>query len=320
MITVLIATCNGESTLPTTLEAFCRLKSETCPWRLIVIDNASSDSTPDILRSYVQRLPLRSIRTERRGKNVALNIGVEELRDEALVVFTDDDVVPEPNWLDAMVCAARDHPDFDIFGGRIVPLWPDSTPKWIFRLVDLGVVYAFTSPDLRSGPVSANKVWGPNMAVRRGLFSAGYRFDESVGPNRGQYVMGSEVEFTRRLERDGHRAWFCEDAVVGHIIRESQLQRDWIIQRAFRFGRFRFREECMGFGRNAKLFRGAPRWKYRLLLSGAGRYVKALLSGDRDRQFEASWDVAFLRGYLHEAAQRPRPPAPGSPATDRCGR
>jgi len=319
MITVLIATCNGASTLPTTLDSYGRLNGGDYAWNMLVVDNASTDATPAILQSYAQRLPLRPIRTERRGKNVALNLGIETLGDGTLVVLSDDDIVPEPNWLNAMVRAAAEHPEFDIFGGRIVPLWPDSPPEWIFRMVDLGAVYAFTSPDLRSGPVAANKVWGANMAIRRHLFSAGFRFDESVGPNRGQYAMGSEVELTRRLERNGHRAWFCEDAVVGHIIRENQLSRDWIIQRAYRFGRFRFLQECTGFGRDTKMFRGAPRWKYRLLADAMGRYARASLRRNRDRQFEARWDIAYLKGYLYEAAHRSRTSAAESPTADRPG-
>ena len=319
MITVLIATFNGANTLPRTLDAYCRLTGGDYAWSVVVVDNASTDATPAILESYAQRLPLRSIRTEERGKNVALNLGIEALGDATLVVLSDDDIVPEPNWLNAMVRTAAEHPEFDIFGGPIVPLWPDSTPEWIFRVVDLGLVYAFTSPDLRSGPVAANKVWGANMAIRRHVFSAGYRFNESVGPNRGQYVMGSEVEFTRRLERNGHRAWFCEDAVVGHIIRENQVTQEWIIERAYRFGRYMFRHERPGLGSEAKLFRGAPRWKYRLLFAGVGRYLKAQLLGDRDGQFAAGWDISVLRGYLYEAAHHPGPSADKSPAADHSG-
>jgi glycosyltransferase involved in cell wall biosynthesis len=303
MITVLIATRNGANTLPATLDAYCRLKAQDYAWKMVVVDNASTDATPAILETYARRLPLRSIRTEKRGKNVALNLALDELEDCALVVFSDDDIVPEPDWLNAIVGAAAQHPEFDVFGGRIVPVWPDSTPDWIFRLVDLGTVYAFTPPDLGSGPVAATKVWGGNMAIRSHVFAAGYRFDETVGPNRGQYVMGSEVEFTRRLERTGHRAWFIEDAVVGHIIRENQIRRDWIIQRAFRLGRYRFRCECAQLGSGVKLFRGAPRWTYRLLIAGIARYLKAKLLGDQDGQFKAGWDIALLRGYMYEAAQ-----------------
>ena len=70
MITVLIATCNGASTLPTTLDSYGRLNGGDYAWNMLVVDNASTDATPAILESYAQRLPLRSIRTEKRGKNV----------------------------------------------------------------------------------------------------------------------------------------------------------------------------------------------------------------------------------------------------------
>lgn len=55
----------------------------------------------------------------------------------------------------------------------------------------------FAKRDLPEGPVEAGAIYGVNMAVRRCVFEAGFRFDEIVGPNAldPNYPMGGETEF-----------------------------------------------------------------------------------------------------------------------------
>ncbi len=300
--TVLFATHNGAHTLPRVLDAYMRLHTGGTIWQLVIVDNASTDETPQIISSFTPHLPLRAIRTEKRGKNVALNIGIEEI-DGELVILTDDDAVPATDWLVQLIKCAAEHPEFDIFGGGIDPIWPEDLPEWIPRLVNLGATFAITPSDTPSGPICASQIWGPNMAIRSKLFAAGHRFNEAVGPTAGQYIMGSEVEFTCRLERLGHKAWFCGDARVGHIVRQNQISRKWIVDRAFRLGRHMYHQERPQFQASDKLIRGAPRWKYRRLVSEQLRHLGARLLGDQDRSFLAEWEVSFLRGYLHEAHQ-----------------
>ncbi len=300
MLTVLLATHDGAGTLPRVLEAYRRLVPPAGGWRLVLVDNASTDDTPAILKDFATRLPLLALRTERRGKNVALNLGLEHV-DGDLVVLTDDDAVPEAEWLAALARAADRHQDCDLFGGQIDPLWPGEAPPWILRLVNLGATFAITGQGAREGPIPAAQVWGPNMAVRTRLFLAGHRFDESIGPQAGQYVMGSEVEFTCRLERLGHSAWFVPDARVGHIIRPHQVERSWVIQRAYRLGRHMFHQERDSFAGASDLFRGAPRWKYRRFLVERWKALRGAVTRDFDQKFRADWEVSFLRGYLDEA-------------------
>lgn len=300
MLTVLMATHNGSATLARVLESYTQLADPPGGWRLVVIDNSSTDGVPEILRAFLSRLPLLALHTDRRGKNVALNAGLTHVEGD-LVVFTDDDAVPDKRWLCELRRAADEQAPFDVFAGAIVPIWPDAVPEWIPRLVNLGVTYAVTPAQTPTGPVAAQQVWGPNMAVRAGIFRDGFRFDESVGPQAGQYMMGSEVEFVRRLEKNGHHAWFVAEAVVGHIVRPNQVDREWIIQRAFRFGRHMFQVEMETGAASTRLFRGAPLWRYRQFLSSHLASLAGAVAGGFDRKFLADWDVSFLRGYLSEA-------------------
>lgn len=302
MLTVLMATYNGAGTLPRVLKSFSQLVAPEGGWRLVVVNNLSTDDTPRILENFRNELPLLVLDSDRRGKNVALNQGLAHVEGD-LVVLTDDDVIPDCNWLVSLRRAADRNTSYDIFGGHITPVWPENMPEWILRLVNLGATYGITPRELTMGPIAASRIWGANMAVRNSVFTAGNHFHEGVGPAEGQYMMGSEVEFTTRIERLGHKAWFVADASVGHIIRKNQVDREWIVQRSYRLGRHMYHQEIASLPSDTKLLRGAPRWKYRQLLSAISRSLTSSLVRNFDAKFSADWEVSFLRGYLAEASR-----------------
>lgn len=294
-----MATCNGAPTLPKVLAAYCALVPPDGGWSLLIVDDGSTDATRETIAGFAERLPLRCIRQARGGKNAALNAALELALDDAdaeLFVFTDDDATPDPDWLQRLAECAGAHPGYALFGGAIVPDWAQAPPAWILRLAPLGITYAATTaPD---GPVFPGLVWGANMAVRRTVFEAGYRFDVAVGPNAGAYPMGSETEFNRRLGAAGYQAWFCNAARVGHFVRPRQLSARYVLQRAFRFGRGAQIQESPDA---APRLLGVPRWMFARFVRELAGALNALAVRDADALFKARWELAYLRGFIRQA-------------------
>ena len=48
------------------------------------------------------------------------------------------------------------------------------------------------------------------------------------------------------------------------------------------------------------MFRGAPRWRYRRLVSEYIKLAKETLEGNFDKKFQAECEISFLDGYLAE--------------------
>lgn len=299
MINIVFASHNGARTLPRMLEALSHVEIPSEGWKIIAVDNASTDATAQILESFGARLPIVVAHHGNKGKNSALNSALA-LIDGELIVFTDDDIVPARDWLTCLKSAADANPDYDVFGGAIEPDWPQPPPKWITEQVHLGVTYALTDPALPAGEISPKLVWGPNMMIRRRVFSDGHRFSESIGPRAGtSYIMGSETEFTTRLASLGYRSWFAADAQVRHMIRPEQMDRAWILGRALRYGR----TTAMNEFRNGTVKLegapfGAPRWLYRAV---AGNALQAVLRGAWYRSpasFRHAWRAYYYLGGL----------------------
>lgn len=298
MATVLVATHNGADRIGHSLTSFTTLKPPPDGWKLVVVDNGSTDATASVLASFVHRLPLQVLHRSQPGKNAALNLGLDHLEGE-LVAFTDDDVLVDPDWLVHLTGAAAAEPDYTVFGGRIRPEWPEPPDQWILDWVPLGPVFTATPPMDRGG-CTPFAIWGPNMAIRREVFRSGLRFDEAIGPDgSARYAMGSETSLTRRLAAKGHRCFHVPEAVVGHLVRSWQMTRASILQRAYRSGR--------GKGMVAQELEptvavaDVPRYFFREAAEAALRFGSARLRGDARNAFRAAWEWNHALGCISGA-------------------
>ncbi len=92
---------------------------------LIVVDDAGPSEEA---RALAERFGARYEPHSRPlGLNVARNTGVERSTGE-LVVFVDDDVQVCEGWLDALLAAAGEHPEHEVFTGPILPRLEGSPP------------------------------------------------------------------------------------------------------------------------------------------------------------------------------------------------
>jgi glycosyltransferase involved in cell wall biosynthesis len=308
MLTVLIATRNGARTLPGVLEAYGRVQSPEGGFKIVVVDNGSTDGTPELAARFRDSLPLTWLLENKPGKNAALNRGLSAVEGD-LVVLTDDDAFPRPDLLARLRGAADVHAAFSVFGGTVVPRWEVPPPEWLLRWVPQGPVFSLTPP-LEEGPTGPHNVFGPNMAVRAEVFEAGHRFDPSIGPRGTHYAMGSETEFVRRLVRQGHAAWHVSGAVVEHFVRESQMKRSWVQERAVRFGRGQFRLAQTEAAPATVSWLGVPRYLVRGMCEQAARMARAWAGLDDEQLFLARWEFNYLWGQAVEARamrnERPR--------------
>jgi GT2 family glycosyltransferase len=301
-VSVLLATCRRPTLLARTLESFRALRTGGLAYELLVIDNGSPRETESVLAHLADRIPVRLLVEEAHGKNRALNRAIPEARG-ALLVFTDDDVIVDPDWLHELHEGARRWPEHAVFGGRVLPLWPpEGAPR--FRHKFLTHAYAIADLDRPEGPYGAGWVFGPNMAVRATIFRAGWRFDPAIGPDgTDTYMTGGESELLFRLERAGVGAVYLPRARVLHQIRSEQLRPRWIYGRAFRKGRWDFAKRRAGAGPRSL---GASRAMLVELLAAYACLLAARLTFDRGAQFDRGVAYWRARGMLYES-RRKRP-------------
>jgi GT2 family glycosyltransferase len=152
---------------------------------VLVIDDAEPSPTT---RALVERLGARyEPHQGPLGLNVARNTGVARSSGE-LVMFVDDDVRVRPGWLGALLDAAREHPDVDVFTGPIEPRLEGSTLRSCGREGP-----PITSLDLGAQDTDTRYAWGANMTIRRTALQRVGPFDVAL-----EYG-GDEQEWQDRL-------------------------------------------------------------------------------------------------------------------------
>jgi glycosyltransferase involved in cell wall biosynthesis len=300
MLTVLMATHNGATTLPVVLNAYCKLVMPSGGWKIVIVDNGSTDRSKKIIESYGQRLPLTYVFEGRKGKNAALNTGLTHIEGD-LVVFTDDDAVPRADWLVQLRMTADNRPAFAMFAGAIVPRWEVNPDPWILSCVPLHPTYGLSDLSWEEGPITPRRICGANSAYRTSIFKAGYSFDHTIGPSGPNYAMGSELELNVRLMKAGFTSWYCKRAIVEHIIRKPQMNKGWVLRRAFRSGRGDFRIEIKNELSSPNLFFGIPKYFLREITTQGLQVVKAAMKRDPYGVFVERWKLSFLFGRAYEA-------------------
>jgi len=300
-ISVVFSSFNGEGTLPAMLDSLVNMRKQIrCIWELIIVNNNSDDNTQKILGKYTDLLPLKVINECRPGKNISLNRALEYVHGE-LIIFTDDDVIVDPDWLNNYELLMQQYPDVVVFGGAISPFWLEKPDAVLLKQIPIGIAFAVNHGNFENGYIEPDKLWGPNMAIQRQLFDKGLRFDETIGPSGSNYAMGSETDILMRIKLDGGQGFFSNDIKVQHIIRKHQLSLDWLKGRAFRAGRGELRSQLrVGNDVQCGMILGYPRWVVKLILI---LWVKVLMNkvfGKRLEKFDSEWRLRYLQGYAQE--------------------
>lgn len=296
-VSILLPTRKNIHILQRSLENFRQINSSDIEWEIIVIDNIGDMETREIVEKYSDQLPLKYILEEKKGKNNALNAGLDKASGE-LLAFVDDDILVSNNWLQEIWKGQQRWRSNDIFGGRILPLFPDN------KLPDLDMddpfvkgAFAIADWDIKEGEYEPDMVWGGNMAVRARIFRQGNIFNAHIGPCGTNYIMGSETEFTRRMFRQGHIPVFLPGVQVLHIIREEQLEPDWLFKRSFRAGR----GSAIRTGKpRVKQFLNIPRFMFMNLAKLYAMYFLALLSGSKRKRVENGMKLWREIGMMYQ--------------------
>lgn len=134
-LSVLTVSYNSARTIRRTLDSFCA--QDWADRELIVVDGASTDGTPDIVRTYPG---IRLISEPDRGMYDALNKGLRLYTGDAVGVLNSDDAYHDHQVLSriaaALARADMVHGDLDFHDvdGRIVRQWrADERPATGFR-------------------------------------------------------------------------------------------------------------------------------------------------------------------------------------------
>ena len=300
-VSVVISTYNRAAVLPRALDAL--LAQTGVAYEVIAVNNASTDGTAGVIQSMLPGSPqLRYIHEPRKGLPYGRNAGVRAARGP-IIAFTDDDVEVSPDWVATIARTFEAHPDVDVLGGRVMPIWPASLPHWLTRR-QLGPFALGERGDqpfrVGAGNAAACLV-GANFAFRREVFDRVGLFDPA-------FTISEDREIQLRLWRAGGVGLYVPEMAITVRVPPERLTKRYFRYWYRTYGVYHSRMRLLdAIDRNGGLtdpptrrILGVPRFIYRSLLESASAWVVAAAKFDRTATFYHENRCRYLASYIRE--------------------
>jgi len=240
-LTVAICTYNRAKLLQQTLAGIARQTFPADQFEVLVIDNNSTDRTAQVVAEFAGARPApRYVVETQQGLDHARNRALAEARGE-IVVFADDDILMEPDWLTQLEApfAADSGGRIGAVGGEVIPVFPDGLPPWV---AEWHSPLNFR-PD--AGPLPASQSpMGANMAFPAQIFKKLGLFHTALDRTGKNLFGGGDTDMIRRVRATGFEVWFAPAAVVRHQLPASRTTFRYATRHAFDSARSRVVERA----------------------------------------------------------------------------
>lgn len=185
------------------------------PTRIIVVDNASTDSSLESIVAFIPEIILIKL-AKNIGFAAANNLAVERYTECEWIALLNPDAFPAPDWLEKLLQAAHDHPDYGFFASRLLDA---ADPE---RLDGAGDVCHISGLVWRRGYGCAA---ARSYLAREEIFSscaaaALYRrsaFIAAGGFDARYFCYSEDVDLGFRLRLQGQRCLYVPEAQVRHV-------------------------------------------------------------------------------------------------------
>ena len=218
VISIIIPTFNGASRIGHCLDS---LISQTCGLdaEILLIDDGSTDNIAEVVGRYPQ---VRLIQQSNAGPASARNRGAYEARG-SILLFTDDDCVPEPNWLEAML---EPFSDPEVVGAKGV--YRTHQEKLVARFVQVEYEDRYHLM-LKHKTIDFVDTYSAAFLRDKFLELGGYDTSFPV-------ACAEDIELSYRMSARGWKMKFVPSAIVYHTHPDTLI---WYLKKKYKFAFWR---------------------------------------------------------------------------------
>ncbi|NND66410.1 MAG: glycosyltransferase family 2 protein, partial [Halioglobus sp.] len=218
-ITAITVTYNAGEFIEPFLGSMAELDTSGIDFKLIAIDNGSSDGTQDKLRAHP--FDVTVIENDENNYARALNLGIAD-SDSEFVVVVNNDATVAPGWLQGFLAVFAQHPRAGavqskmFFSGQdlLNSVGVEEIEHYYFK--DIG----FEEKDSvrYANPALRDYVTGGSLMLRRQCLA-------EVGPWDEEFIMFMEdVDYSARCRAAGWELWFAPESILYHQYHGSSSQ------------------------------------------------------------------------------------------------
>ena len=290
---IIVCTYNRAESLRETLSALKALVApDDLAWEVLVVDNNSKDHTRQVVDESMNAWPqLRYVFESNQGLSHARNRGIAETTGK-VILFTDDDVLPEADWLTTTLTGLEKY-QADACGGYIAPIWEAPPPDWLTERFYGFLAVRTEREDDYPITTPSQAPFGANMAFARYVFDRVGLFDTSRGRKGKSLASGEDGEMFERILAANLKAVFLGQSRVHHKVESFRTTKSYLR---------RWRTQS---SRNIAISRGVPGsrrianiplYLFPQILRAVGRAALAKVSQPHDEAFNREMIVCHFIG------------------------
>ena len=217
-ISIIIVTYNGKRYIPDLFESLCNQSYAIDKMEIIVLDNASTDDTADIISKQYPKVKVIKL-----GENIGYAAGNNKALQYAshdFLVFLNQDTICHRNWLRGLIQCMQERPDagactsnmviVDSGVGRMIDrnIMPDSLSYY-----DLSIFgYACYRKGVKGDIILTKMISGCSFVIRRKLIEElRCLFDEDL------WMYVEDTDLSLRIHNLGYKTCAVRDSVVYHL-------------------------------------------------------------------------------------------------------
>ena len=306
-VSVIIPTRNRCELLKVMLESVKNQNFSDDDYEIIVVDNASTDNTKDVVEecNHNGGKTVLYVREEHAGLHNARHTGAR-IAKGGVLVFCDDDIVASKGWLEAVSQSFSDK-DVALVGGKILPLYQGKPPPWLESLwmrTRHGRALGYLSLlDLGDEPkeIPPTCVYGCNFSIRKDvLYECGGFHPDSMPDDLIRFRGDGETALARAVRQKGYKVLYHPAALVYHRVTQDRMVPEYFYKRAFAQGisdsytdirKGEANKPCRNITRHLGPISWFVRWRFKVGL----RFVYSLRKN-------------YLKGYVFHHAEVARDP------------
>lgn len=306
---IVVCTYNRAASLEDTLHALERLEAPPgLDWEVVVVDNNSRDATKQTVLEAMSRWPrLRYEFEGKQGLSHARNHGVAASRGR-FILFTDDDVLPEPDWL-RVTLDGLDRHGAVACGGYIAPIWEAPPPPWLTQRFHGFLAVRVDREDEFPITAEGQLPFGANMAFRREAFDQVGLFDTERGRKGNVLASGEDGEMFQRILAANLPVVFLGASRVHHKVEAFRTTKNYL--RRWRWQTSRNLAVTRGVPGGRRLF-NIPLYLLPQFLRALARAIAGHVTQPGDEAFNREMIVCHFLGTIQGLWQTRRKRRVGS--------
>ena len=239
LVSVVICSYNRAAYISGALDSLYQQTASKNNFEVIVVDNNSTDGTEQVVSKWRSENPegyFHYSTETNQGASYARNTGAKLAKGQWLC-FMDDDAIATPSYIENIIKHIHAKPEAIGFGGRIIPKYIPSEPKWMSYYVSSLVgnfEYAPTACAFENGkyPIESN------MIVKKDIYDSIGGFNTALPGVVGTLRIGGEgKELFYKILALGHTIYYDPSICVHHVVEVKKLTSEYMYRVASGIGR-----------------------------------------------------------------------------------